>query len=293
MRIKQVAALAAVMISILLIGIKAVAWHSSRSITLLSSLTDSVIDSMASLVNLIAIYHSLKPADREYRFGYGKIEALAALGQSIFIFGSALFILKEATDRFWAPVDIQHMDMVLLSTLPSIALTLILIAIQRKAITETNSLAIRADHTHYQSDLFMNVGILVVLGVGNYFHVPLLDPLFGAAIAFYIMIAAWKILKDSLKVLMDQELPLNQRQAIIEIMLEHPKVSGYHLLRTRTSGAGEFIQAHLEMDGSLSLIEAHDIAHEVEHNIRKAYPRADIILHQDPSHLDEDHRSKV
>ncbi|MBT5353275.1 MAG: CDF family cation-efflux transporter FieF, partial [Rhodospirillales bacterium] len=107
------------------------------------------------------------------------------------------------------------------------------------------------------------------------------------AIAGYIIFGAWSIAKASLQVLMDHELPDDERLKIRDIALAHPDVDGVHDLRTRSSGQSIFIQLHLELDGDMTLLRAHDIADEVEASIMAAYPNAEVITHQDPEGIDE------
>ena len=83
---------ASVAVATLLIGAKLVAWLMTGSVSVLSSLLDSLLDIAASIVNLIAVRHAVTPADREHRFGHGKAEPLAGLVQSAFIAGSAAFL---------------------------------------------------------------------------------------------------------------------------------------------------------------------------------------------------------
>ena len=81
---------------------------------------------------------------------------------------------------------------------------------------------------------------------------------------------------------MDRELPDEARLRIIEIVHQHPRVWGVHDLRTRSAGLQDFIQMHLDMDEKLSLLEAHEVAESVEFALQKAFPHAEIIIHQDP-----------
>jgi ferrous-iron efflux pump FieF len=81
---------------------------------------------------------------------------------------------------------------------------------------------------------------------------------------------------------MDRELPDEARLQIMEIVLKHPRVWGVHDLRTRSAGLRDFIQMHLDMDEKLPLLEAHDIANDVELALQAAFPHAEIIIHQDP-----------
>src|SRR5215468_695622 len=99
---------ASVATALLLIAAKVVAYILTDSVSLLSTLLDSLLDAAASLVNLLAVRQSLVPADREHRFGHGKAEPLAALGQSAFIAGSAVFLIVQAAGRLLSPPPIEH-----------------------------------------------------------------------------------------------------------------------------------------------------------------------------------------
>jgi ferrous-iron efflux pump FieF len=95
-------------VGITLIIVKLAAWLDTGSVALLSTLVDSTLDAVASAVNVIAVRHALRPADREHRFGHGKAEALAGLGQSAFIAGSSLFLIGEAAQRFVDPPPVAN-----------------------------------------------------------------------------------------------------------------------------------------------------------------------------------------
>src|SRR5438552_17681496 len=107
-RLRRFATYASVAVAALLIAVKFVAWLETGSVALLSSLVDSLLDIAASLVNLIAVRHAMTPADREHRFGHGKAEPLAVLGQSAFITGSAMLLLAEAARRLIWPVPVEN-----------------------------------------------------------------------------------------------------------------------------------------------------------------------------------------
>jgi ferrous-iron efflux pump FieF len=291
--LKKFAATFAIIISLILIMVKFFAWRASGSVSLLSSLVDSTVDFGGSLLSFFAIYHSLKPADRHYRFGHGKIEALAALIQSLLIFASSFLIFKEAVNRFSNPEPMEEIGFAIGATVISLLLTMVLLLVQKYVIRKTASLAIEADCAHYESDFLINIGVLLVVGCSYYFDSTVLDPIFGGLVAIYILTFSYKILRRSWEILMDKELPDDDREKIKRIILSHPMVSGYHLLRTRSSGTGEFIQCHLEMPGDITLLEAYTASQEVEQNIRGTYPKADIILHQDPAQILEEHRSSL
>jgi ferrous-iron efflux pump FieF len=279
---------ASVSVAIVLIVVKAVALKYTGSVALLSSLIDSLLDLAASLINLVAVSHALEPADREHRFGHGKAESIAGLGQAAFITGSAVFLLFEAGDRLVHPSPVENGAIGVGVMAFSILLTLALVQFQHYVVRKTGSVAITADSLHYKSDLLINASIIVALVLSTQLGWHALDPIFAIGIAIYILSAAWKIVRNSFDMLMDREFSDGDRERIRGIALDHAEVREMHDLRTRSSGTSSFIQLHLELDGEMTLMRAHDIADEVEAKIRAAFPTADVIIHQDPAGLEED-----
>jgi ferrous-iron efflux pump FieF len=286
-RLRRRATYASVAVALLLIAVKFVAWLETGSVALLSSVIDSLLDAAAALVNLLAVRQALIPADREHRFGHGKAEPLAVLGQSAFIAGSALLLLAEAVRRLIQPVAIHNPPAGIAVMVFSIALTIALVLYQRHVVRHTGSIAISADELHYRSDVILNGSVIAALALGGLFGVKILDPLFGAAIGVWIIWSAVRLARLSLIQLMDQELPDDEREKIRAVAQSHPEVSAAHDLRTRVAGPTAFIQLHIEMDGAMSLIRAHEISDEVEAKLRLAYPNAEIIIHQDPAGIEE------
>lgn len=278
---------ASVSVALALIIIKFMAFLLTGSVALLSSLIDSVLDSLASVLNLIAVRHALSPADEEHRFGHGKAEPLAGLGQAAFIMGSSLFLIFEAINRFVHPQQIQHGNIGIMVMLVSLVATILLVMYQQYVVKQTGSIAIKADSIHYLSDITLNIGVIIALLLSSYTGWSMADPVAALLIAFYIIYSAWKIVRQSLDQLMDKELSDEDREKIKNIVVEHPGVISQHELRTRASGKDIFIQTHVEMDGDISLMQAHHIADEVEAKLQAAFPNADIIIHQDPAGLEE------
>src|SRR6516225_1187601 len=286
-RLRRLATYASVAVAALLIAAKFAAWLETGSVALLSSLVDSLLDAAASMVNLIAVRHAMSPADREHRFGHGKAEPLAVLGQSAFISGSAMLLLAEAVRRLIWPVPVENPPAGIAVMVFSIIVTIALVSYQRHVVQRTGSIAISADELHYRSDVVLNLSVIAALVLGSVFDFPLLDPLFGSAIGIWIVYSAVKLARLSLFQLMDHELPDEEREKICGIAQSHPDVVAAHDLRTRVAGPTAFIQIHIEMDGALSLLRAHEISDEVEAKLGAAYPNAEIMIHQDPEGIEE------
>jgi ferrous-iron efflux pump FieF len=273
---------ASVAVAAILIAAKLVAWALTDSVSVLSSLLDSLLDAAASLVNLVAVRHALVPADDEHRFGHGKAEALAGLAQSAFIAGSALLLLSEAVHRLWQPLPLENGAVGLGVMALSMALTLALVQYQKYVVRRTGSLAVGADSLHYASDFLLNGGVALSLVASMTLGIDILDPLCGLAIGAWILVGAWRIGRDSLDHLMDRELPDETRARIFEIARTHPDIRDVHDLRTRANGSSIHVQLHLELDGALTLQRAHEAADSVEAAIAAAFPGADVIAHMDP-----------
>ena len=280
-RLMRLASVAALSTALILVAAKAFAWWLSGSVSLLAGLTDSLLDGAASLINLIAVHYALQPADENHRYGHGKAEALAGLGQALFLALSALLVGWRGFERLQAPQDIEATGIGVAVMLLSLALTGLLLMFQRHVVRTTGSTAIRADSLHYASDLLLNASILAALLLAAWGWRSA-DALFGMAIALYIFWSALTIVRESAAVLMDQELPLETSERMRLLALDVPGVLGAHDLRTRMSGTRWFVQLHLDLPGQLSLQEAHALCEAVELAIRAEFPRAEVLVHADP-----------
>jgi ferrous-iron efflux pump FieF len=280
-RLMRLATVAALSVALCLVLAKAIAWWLSGSVSLLAGLTDSLLDSAASLLNLIAVHYALRPADDDHRYGHGKAEALAGLGQALFIGASALLVASQAIERLLHPEPIGSPGVGIAVMLLSLAMTSALLLFQNHVVKLTGSTAIRADSLHYRSDLLLNSGILLALVLASYGWEQL-DAIFGIGIALYIFWSALSIVREAVAVLMDEELAPDVSERMHALACAVPGVLGAHDLRTRVSGTHWFVQLHLELPGELPLSAAHHLCEQVEQAIRAEFPRAEVLVHADP-----------
>ncbi|WP_350403754.1 cation diffusion facilitator family transporter [Pseudomonas sp. W17] len=283
-RLLRLATRASVTVAGILIVTKAVAWWLSGSVSMLAGLTDSVLDGFTSLLNLLAVHYALRPADDDHRYGHGKAESLAGMAQALFIAGSAVLIALQAAQRLQHPEPVGAPWLSIGVIVLSLALTIALLLLQHRVIRATGSNAVRADSLHYRSDLMLNGSILLALVLAA-FGLHQVDAWFGLGIAVYILWSAIQIARESFSVLMDQELPPDVSQHMLELACSVPGVLGAHDLRTRISGSHWFVQLHLELPGELTLSVAHGISDQAADAIQKAYPRAEVLVHADPQEV--------
>lgn len=277
----KIAALASVSVAILLVLLKAIIWWLSGSVSLLAGLTDSLLDTLASLLNLIAIIIALKPADHNHRFGHGKVEALAGLAQAIFIMISAIFVGWEGIKHLLHPTVMINTCWGIAVMIFSLVATSLLLLFQCYVVKETGSTAITADSLHYKSDIMLNISILLALCL-SYYGWLFSDAIFGIVIAFYILWSAVSVGKEAIAILMDRELPERVTEQMLTIAKKIPQILGVHDLKTRKSGTYWFVQLHVELPSAISLYEAHQLCLKVRKAIQKKWPQAEVTIHADP-----------
>ncbi len=282
-RLMRLATYASVGVAATLISVKLGALYATGAAVILATLIDSILDGAASLLNLLAVRHSLQPADSEHRFGHGKAEALAGLGQAAFIGGSAVFLGFESVQRILDPQPVVQSTIGIAVTLFALVLTIALVGFQRYVVRASGSVAVGADALHYASDVMLNLGVIAGLLLAGRFGLIFADPLIALAIAGWIGYSAVQIFRTSYDQIMDRELPDEDRNKVHEIALAHKEVIAIHDVRSRLAGTTPFIQLHLEMQPDMTLHAAHKIADEVEARVKAAFPGAEVIIHQDPA----------
>ena len=287
-RLLRRATRAALAVSGALICLKFAAWIATDSVAVLSSLVDSALDAIASAINFVAVRQALAPPDAEHRFGHGKAESIAGLAQAAFVAGSALFLTFEALSRLASPRPVAYGDAGVAVMVLSIVLTFGLVRYQTYVVRRTGSTAIGADSLHYRADLLANLAIIGALVGAGRLDAAWIDPAAALLVAAYILYSAWGILRTALDGLMDREFPEAERRRILDIAAAHPQVRGVHDLRTRRSGPRSFVQLHLELEGSMTLRDAHAVSDRVERDIVAAFPAAEVIVHLDPEGLAEE-----
>lgn len=277
---------ASVAVVLLLVAAKLAAWLQTESVALLASLVDSLLDGVASGINLFAVRHALTPADDEHRFGHGKAEALAGLGQGALVAGSALYLFITGIQHLLTPQPIGSSPAGIAVMVLSILLTGGLILYQRRIVRQTGSLAIAADRLHYVGDLATNLTVIAALALASQPDYVWVDAVAALIVAAIIVKSAIDIVRGALDNLMDREMADADRERILAVVRRHPQTRALHDLRTRQAGNQVFIQFHLELDPEISLRAAHEISDEIEAELLVVFPGAEIIIHQDPAGYD-------
>ena len=283
------AALASITMAIFLVLLKSYAAWLTGSVAMLGSLADTALDLVASVVTLVGVRWAAMPADDDHRFGHGKAESLAALIQVVLISISAVLIAWRAIDRLSSKATTEGLGLGLTVSIIAIAATFALLAYQRHVIRQTGSVAIQTDHLHYQSDLLLNASVIIALLLDQVLGWRMADPAFGIAIAAWLLYGAWRAASHSIDQLMDKEWPTEKRQSFLAATADYPELAGLHDLRTRTSGAYDFVQFHVWVPGDWTVEAAHERMDAVEEALQDRFPGTEILIHLDPEgHTDRE-----
>jgi ferrous-iron efflux pump FieF len=283
------AAMASVAMALFLVTLKSYATWDTGSVAMLGSLADTTLDFIASLVTFFGVRWAAMPADDDHRFGHGKAEALAALIQVILITVSAIGIAWRSVVRLQSGQPTEGLELGVGVSVIAMVATVGLLAYQRYVIRKTGSVAIQTDHVHYQSDLLLNVSVIAALVLDQLMGWRLADPLFGFAIAAWLLYGAWSAASHSVDQLMDREWPVEEREAFLAAAEDYPELKGLHDLRTRTSGAHRFVQFHVWVPADWTVRDAHDRMDAVEEKLQHRFPGTEIIIHLDPEgHTDRE-----
>ncbi|MBM0171368.1 cation diffusion facilitator family transporter [Altererythrobacter sp. C41] len=282
------AAYASIATALFLAVLKGWATWRTGSSAMLGSLADTALDLVASLATLAGVWVAAQPADEEHRFGHGKAEAFAAVFQVMLIALSASGIAFRAVSHLIEGGETAAAEEGIAVSLLAILATFALLAWQRHVIRRTGSLAVRTDNVHYQSDLLLNLAVIAALVLDQYLGFSRADPLFGLAIAAWLLWGAWRAGSEAIDQIMDREWPEDKRQRFVERAARHPELTNLHDLRTRTSGTRDFVQFHVDLPGTMTVAQAHAIIERVEDDLCRHFPEMELLIHIDPQgHVDE------
>jgi ferrous-iron efflux pump FieF len=276
-------AIAAIIVPFMLMILKIAAAILTMSISLIASALDSLMDTVSQAINFAAIKASEKPADDKHQYGHGKAEAIAGLVQAVFVGISAAFLVYKAFFRIFSGYHLQAeatgFYVMFISMVASIALSVML----KKAGRKMQSTALSASALNFSADVWTNAGVLVALGLENWWRVKNADPVISILISLYIVVSAVRIGADAISQLMDKTIPKDMLDEIDACIKAHKNmVFGYHNLRTRQVGSEKHIEFHLEVKSSLSFRDAHDLTEKIISEIKQKIPNAHVMAHPDP-----------
>jgi len=281
----------AIMVSLVLAGVKLITGMMTGSLALLSSGVDSIIDIFMSMFNYFGLKKASEPADDQHPYGHGKFETLATLFQGLFITASGSIIIFEGARRLLNGVQVHTLDIGLMVLAASAVVAWFISSHLKQVGTEFDSSALRADALHYATDVYSNLGLFGGLAAAKLFNWAWMDPLLSMVIGAYIIWQAAKLLRRSLNEFLESSLPENEVRAITSSIDQFTeRFNDYHRLRTRTVGNKRMVDLHLRVCRLETIEQAHATARQIEENIHAVLPQADVTIHLEPVPCDECHK---
>jgi len=278
------AGIAAVTVAAVLVALKLWALAATGALSVAASAADSAMDLLVSAGALAALLYAARPPDDDHAFGHSAAEDLSALGQALFLLAAAAAIGWAAVARLLDPAppalaaEAQGVAVMLVSA----ALTAGLVAYQGRVARATGSPVIAADRLHYLGDLVPTLGAILSLAAASLLGLTWIDSVVALAAAGMLAVGGLAVFGRAWDALMDRGADPVTVARIAAIAAGWPGLMGFHDLRTRRSGARLFVDMHVEIDGTLSLAEAHAIGAALKRAILAELPGADVIIHKDP-----------
>ena len=275
--------------NVFLVIVKFIAGILGHSAAMVADAVHSLSDFLTDVVVLVFVGVSARPQDTSHDYGHGKFETLATLFISLALAGAAIGIIVSGALKFASWLDGEELPapgrLALWVALLSIAVKELMYQYTARSGRKLESSALTANAWHHRSDALSSVGAAVGIGgavlLGGRWTV--LDPLASIVVGAMLLGVAWKILRPSMGELTDESLPEGVEKEILDILGSGSGVSEPHNLRTRRIGNRIAIEAHIRLDGAMSLNDAHDRTLEIERKLKERFgPEALITLHMEP-----------
>lgn len=276
-------AAASLLIGLVVLGLKFLAWRITGSIALYSDALESIVNVVTAVVALIAVWLAQKPADAALPYGYHKAEYFSAVIVGVMIIVAALLIVREAVLGFLAPTlpEAPMLGLAISGVATVINVIWAYVLIRHGRVVR--SPALQADGKHLLTDVVSTVGVLVGLALVYLSGWAVLDSILAGLVALNILWSGWAVIRDSVGGLMDVAVPKDIQHTIREVIAINAEGAiEAHDIRTRQAGKMTFIDFHLVVPGSMSVAAAHTICDTIEAKLREAVRDVQITIHVEP-----------
>jgi cation diffusion facilitator family transporter len=270
-----------------LVLMKFVVGFAIGSVSIISEAIHSSMDLIAAVIAFFSVRKSAEPPDAQHEFGHGKFEDISGLIEALLIFVAAILIIREAVIKLFGEPSEHFTPSLLIFGIAVMGISALVnwYVSNRlmKVAKQSESIALESDAWHLRTDVCTSLGVFFGLILIRLTGITLFDPLFAIGVAIVIMKAAYDLTRRSFSDLIDHSIPPADEQRIQEIICDHASIyAGFHDLRTRRSGPEIFIEFHLVVPGSITVLQCHDLADHLESDLKTEFPRANITIHAEP-----------
>jgi len=266
--------------AILTIALKAVAYLLTGSVGLLSDAMESFVNLAGALMALAMLAIAARPADEDHAYGHSKAEYFSSGFEGTLILIAAVGIGVAATQRLLAPKPLEQVGLGLGVSVVASLVNLFVALVLLKASKRYHSITLEANAHHLLTDVWTSAGVLVGVGAVALTGWERLDPIVALIVAGNIIWSGVRIVRESVSGLMDTALPIEAQNAIQRV-LEPIRQTGvqYHALRTRQSGARQFVSLHVVVPGIWTVQRGHQMLERIEVELRGVLPNVTVFTH--------------
>jgi cation diffusion facilitator family transporter len=269
--------------AVITITLKGAAYLLTGSVGLLSDALESTANLAAAIVALLALRMASRPADDEFTFGYSKVEYFSSGFEGGMILLAAVGIIISAIPRLINPVPLEQVGEGLAISVIASLINLGVAQVLMQAGRRYNSITLEADARHLMTDVWTTVGVLIGIGLVWLTGFLRLDAIIALLVALNILITGYRLLARSGRGLLDISLPAEELASVKSILDSYQSQGvSYHALRSRQAAARKFLVVHLLVPGSWTIRDGHQLADQVETQVRQAVPYSNIVTHVEP-----------
>jgi cation diffusion facilitator family transporter len=265
------------------LALKFSAYFLTGSVGLLSDAVESLVNLVAAVTALFALWYSTRPVDRSHNYGHQKIEFISAAVEGALILAAAATIIWYSIQRLLSPQSIDKVGIGLAVAVVATVVNFVLARAMLRVARRHGSVVLDADGKHLMTDVWTTAGVIVALIVANFTGWTWVDPIVGLLVAANIIRIGIHLLRGSFDGLMDRAIPAAEEHEIrLAIEQTIPYDVTYHALRTRRAGSHRVVDLHLLVPGAERVRDAHLLAKRVEGAIARVYPGTETIIHVEP-----------
>jgi cation diffusion facilitator family transporter len=264
--------------------LKSTAYALTGSVGLLSDALESFVNLAGALMALAMLQVAARPADDTHAYGHSKAEYFSSGVEGTLILVAAGSIAWAAVDRLFNPQPIEQAGLGLAISLAASVVNLGVALVLRRAAKRHDSITLEANAQHLLTDVWTSVGVLAGVGLVAATGWQRLDPVVAIVVAGNIVYAGVRIVRSSVRGLMDAALPADEVSRIESAIVPFMAAGvGYHALRTRQAGARRFVSFHVLVPGDWTVQRGHDLLERVEDAVMRAVPGTTVTSHLEPS----------
>ena len=267
----------------LIIITKIIAGMVSGSISIISEAIHSLSDFLASVLTFFAVTRSAEPADKEHPFGHGKYEDMSGFIEGGLIIFAGLYIIYEAFSKLVSGYTMEAESMLGIYVMAFAVIANFLVSRYLFYVAKkSDSVSLRADAEHLQTDIFSSLGVLFGLILIKITGLAVLDPIIAIVVALIILKTGFSISKETMNNLLDGSLPAGDIEEIENILRRNTVIKGYKNIKGRKSGQYKEIELTLLFNPDMKILCCHNVCDQIENDIKNKLGNVSINIHSEP-----------